>query len=149
MFQLVSASNGADYCFYRPITIYHRPSWYTPLLSEEERYQNPGLAKNYDYDNIIIGTSMTENFLPSQVDASLGGTTLKLSMEGSTVDEHYKIAKLALETGKVKQVLWGLDYFSLKLATAEDEEDFLTICMTVNCGATTNTGSIHLYINNF
>ncbi|WP_375103466.1 stalk domain-containing protein [Paenibacillus sp. RS8] len=110
--------------FIDPLQFYHRPSWYTPLLSEQERYQNPGLAKNYDYDNIIIGTSMTENFLPSQVDASLGGTTLKLSMEGSTVDEHYKIAKLALETGKVQQVLWGLDYFSLKLATAEEEEDF-------------------------
>lgn len=110
--------------FIDPLQFYHHPSWYTPLLSEEERYQNPGLAKNYEYDNIIIGTSMTENFLPSQVDANLGGTTLKLSMEGSTVDEHYKIAKLALETGNVKQVLWGLDYFSLKLATAEEENDF-------------------------
>lgn len=110
--------------FIDPLQFYHRPSWYTPILSEQERYQNPGLAKNYEYDNIIIGTSMTENFLPSEVDASLGGTTLKLSMEGSTVDEHYKIAKLALETGQVKQVLWGLDYFSLKLATAEEEEDF-------------------------
>ncbi|WP_081393956.1 stalk domain-containing protein [Paenibacillus odorifer] len=123
-FSLLALLTALITAFIDPLQFYHRPSWYTPLLSEEERYQNPGLAKNYDYDNIIIGTSMTENFLPSQVDASLGGTTLKLSMEGSTVDEHYKIAKLALETGKVKQVLWGLDYFSLKLATAVDEEDF-------------------------
>lgn len=110
--------------FLDPLQFYHKSSWYTPLFSQEERYQNPGLAKNYDYDNIIIGTSMTENFLPSQVSQSIGGTTMKLSMEGSTVDEHYKIAKLALETGKVKQVLWGLDYFSLKLQTVEAAKEF-------------------------
>lgn len=110
--------------FLDPLQFYHKSSWYNPLFSQEERYQNPGLAKNYDYDNIIIGTSMTENFLPSGVSQSIGGTTMKLSMEGSTVDEHYKIAKLALETGQVKQVLWGLDYFSLKLETKEAAKDF-------------------------
>ncbi len=123
-FSLLAILTALITAFIDPLQFYHRPSWYTPLFSEEERYQNPGLAKNYEYDTIIIGTSMTENFVPSQVDAHLGGTTLKLSMEGSTVDEHYKMAKLALETGKVKQVLWGLDYFSLKLATADEEEDF-------------------------
>ena len=121
---LLSASAALLTAFIDPLQFYHKSSWYTPLLSEEERYQNPGLAKNYDYDNIIIGTSMTENFLPSQVDQSIGGTTLKLSMEGSTVDEHYQIAKLALGTGHVKQVIWGLDYFSLKLETADAAEDF-------------------------
>ncbi|AIQ19433.1 hypothetical protein H70357_23970 [Paenibacillus sp. FSL H7-0357] len=110
--------------FLDPLQFYHKSSWYTPVFSQEERYQNPGLAKNYDYNNIIIGTSMTENFLPSQVDKTLGGTTMKLSMEGSTVDEHYKIAKLALGTGKVKQVLWGLDYFSLKLETTKAAKEF-------------------------
>ncbi|MBW4082897.1 copper amine oxidase N-terminal domain-containing protein [Paenibacillus sp. S150] len=110
--------------FIDPLQFYHQPSWYTPLLSEEERYQNPGLAKNFDYDNIIIGTSMTQNFLPSQVSGQIGGTTLKLSMEGSTVDEHYQIARLALKTGKVKQVIWGLDYFSLKLETSDASGEF-------------------------
>lgn len=125
LFLLLAAASAALFiAFVDPLQFYHKSSWYTPLLSEEERYQNPGLAKNYDYDNIIIGTSMTENFLPSQVDQSIGGTTLKLSMEGSTVDEHYRIARLALETGKVKQVIWGLDYFSLKLESEEDADDF-------------------------
>lgn len=120
---LAAASAALFTAFVDPLQFYHKSSWYTPLLSEEEWYQNPGLAKNYEYDNIIIGTSMTENFLPSQVDQNIGGTTLKLSMEGSTVDEHYQIAKLALETGKVKQVIWGLDYFSLKLETRDAADE--------------------------
>lgn len=108
-----------------PWQIYHRAYGYTPYLSNEQRYQNPGLALRYDYDTIIIGTSMTENFLPSEVDQALGGKTMKLSIRGSTSDEHYKMAKLALSTGKVKKVLWGLDYFSLKTGTEEDFPDYL------------------------
>ncbi|OPA78512.1 hypothetical protein BVG16_11625 [Paenibacillus selenitireducens] len=107
-----------------PLQVYHKASWYKPIFSREERYQNPGLAKNYDYDTIIIGTSMTQNFRPSEVGQILNGTTMKLSMEGSTADEHYQIAKLALSTGKVKKVLWGLDYFSLKTNTEEAVEQF-------------------------
>jgi hypothetical protein len=102
-----------------PLQFYHK-SFYPAIYSNEQRYQNPGLAKNYDYDNIIIGTSMTENFLPSEVDKALGGKTLKLSIRGSTADEHNELASIALKTGKVKKVLWGLDYFSLKMMSKED-----------------------------
>lgn len=105
-----------------PLQFYHK-SFYPAIYSNEERYQNPGLAKNYDYDTIIIGTSMTENFLPSVVNGTLGGKTLKLSVRGSTADEHHAIASIALETGKVKKVLWGLDYFSLKLESKEEADN--------------------------
>lgn len=102
-----------------PLQFYHKAAWYSPVFSTEQRYQNPGLARNYDYDTIIIGTSMTENFVPTEVDNALGGKALKLSIRGSTADEHFKIASLALQTGKVKKVLWGLDYFSLKTGDQE------------------------------
>ncbi|WP_158629930.1 copper amine oxidase N-terminal domain-containing protein [Cohnella sp. AR92] len=107
-----------------PLQFYHKVTWYTPRFSTEERYQNPGLAKNWDYDTIVIGTSMTENFLPSVVGKELGGTVMKLSMEGSTADEHNKMAKVALGTGKVKKILWGLDYFSLKSNSADESSKF-------------------------
>ncbi|WP_176220576.1 copper amine oxidase N-terminal domain-containing protein [Cohnella massiliensis] len=107
-----------------PLQFYRKSAIFPPVFSTEQRYQNPGLAKNYDYDTIVIGTSMTENFLPSVVDRTLGGKTMKLSMRGSTADEHYAIAKIALDTGRVKKVLWGLDYFSLKENDSEEAADF-------------------------
>lgn len=107
-----------------PLQFYRKATWYKPVFSGDARYQNPGIAKNYDYDTIIIGTSMTQNFLPSEVGQALGGTVMKLSIEGSTADEHYATAKLALETGKVKKILWGLDYFSLKANTEQASEQF-------------------------
>jgi len=97
-----------------PLQLYHKPWFHKPVYWPEERYQNPGLAKNYDYETIIIGSSMTENFFPSKVEEAIGGKTMKLSLQGSYADEQHKTAKLALETGKPKTVLWGLDYFALK-----------------------------------
>lgn len=93
---------------------YYRKADYPPLFSTQQRYQNPGLARNYEYDTIIIGTSMTENFLPSYVEKKLGEKALKLSMSGATAKEQYMIAKMAIETGKVKHVIWGVDYFALR-----------------------------------
>src|SRR5690606_23159968 len=107
-----------------PLQVYRKIDWYKPVFSTEQRYQNPGLAKHYDYDTIIIGTSMTENFLPSVVDQAVGGKTMKLSIRGSTAGEHHEIAKVALETGKVKTVIWGLDYFSLKSGVRDDQGPF-------------------------
>lgn len=106
-----------------PLQHYHK-SWYKPFFSSEERYQNAGLARNYDYDTIILGTSMTENFLPSVVGKAMGGHVMKLSLRGSLMPEQYETAKLALSTGKVKQVLWGIDYFALRQPTDEEGEGF-------------------------
>ncbi|PWV99660.1 copper amine oxidase-like protein [Paenibacillus cellulosilyticus] len=103
-----------------PLQHYHK-AWFNPVFSTEERYQNAGLARNYDYDTIILGTSMTENFLPSVVGKELGGQVMKLSLRGSLMPEQYETAKLALSTGKVKQVLWGIDYFALRQPDEEGE----------------------------
>lgn len=95
-----------------PLQFYRKSTKFKPIFSDEQRLQNPGLAKNYDYDAIILGTSMTENFLPSSVDSKLGVKSLKLSMEGSSVKEQKLIFDVANSTGKPKTVIWELNYFS-------------------------------------
>ena len=105
-----------------PLQFYHKPWFHKPVYLTEQRYQNPGLARNYDYETIIIGTSMTENFFPSVVEEAIGGKTVKLSLRGSLADEQHRIAKVALGTGKPKTVLWGLDHFALRTDGLEDQE---------------------------
>ncbi len=106
-----------------PLQFYHK-AYITPDFSDQQRYQNPGLAKNYDYDTIIVGSSMTENFWPSYVNQKLGVKALKLSMSGSTAKEQNMITNLAIRTGKVKTVLWGVDYFSLRGNPDRVREEF-------------------------
>ncbi|MGD8192331.1 hypothetical protein ACQCN2_20360 [Brevibacillus ginsengisoli] len=96
-----------------PLQFFHK-AYMKPDFSDQQRYQNPGIAKNYDYNTIIIGTSMTENFLPSYVNEKLGVQAVKLSMSGSTAMEQRIMINHAVRTGKVKTILWGVDYFSLR-----------------------------------
>ncbi|MEA4924901.1 MAG: hypothetical protein VB084_06255 [Syntrophomonadaceae bacterium] len=97
-----------------PLQFYRQAAFYQPSFSKEQRYQNPGLAKNYDYDTIIIGSSMTENFVPSYINRVMGFKTLKLSMSAATAKEENLIMQVALRTGKVRNVILGLDYGTLR-----------------------------------
>lgn len=97
-----------------PLQFYRKAEFYQPSFSMQQRYQNPGLARHYTYDTIIIGTSMTENFVPSHLDKKLGVKTMKLAMSGASAREENMIANVAIRTGQVKNVLWGLDFASLR-----------------------------------
>jgi len=99
-----------------PLQFYRQASWYTPVFSEEQRFQNAGLARNWDYNTIILGTSMTENFVPSHVDQTFGGgtQTVKLSISGSSLYEERLAGEVALRTGQVERIIWGLDYASFR-----------------------------------
>ncbi|ERN52051.1 hypothetical protein [Alkalihalophilus marmarensis] len=106
-----------------PLQFYRQASFYPPMYSGEQRFQNAGLAKNFEYDRIILGTSMTENFVPSYVDEVMGGKTMKLSKSGSTAHEHYLAANLAFDTGQVDEVIWGMDYASFRTGAEGVRED--------------------------
>jgi hypothetical protein len=93
-----------------PLQVFRKAS-YKALFSANERYQNPGLIRHYPYDAVIVGTSMTENFRPSHVDRRLGVRALKVPIRGSTAREQFLTARLALATGKVTRVIWGIDHW--------------------------------------
>lgn len=88
---------------------YYRKASYTPLWSYEQRYQIPGLIRNQEYDTVFIGASSIEPFYTPQIEAALGGKVLKLSMRGGSLYEQRRALEMALETGKVKRVVWVLD----------------------------------------
>lgn len=74
-----------------------------------QRYQNVGLARSFKYDTVVVGSSVTENFLPSYIERSWGGRAMKLSISGSTSHEQYLILQQAVATGQLRRVIWGLD----------------------------------------
>ncbi len=96
-----------------PLQFFRRAA-YPPVYSENQRYQNPGLARNYDYETVIIGTSHAENFLPSHALRLLGENSLKLAISGSSAHEQALILGLALKTGRVEHVVWAMDHIAFK-----------------------------------
>lgn len=66
-----------------PFEIY-RESSILPLY-DQESYNNPGIVRNYDYNAVILGTSMVEMSSPSVIDACFGVRSVKLPMRGSYI----------------------------------------------------------------
>lgn len=74
-----------------------------------ERYQNAGLAKNLDYDTVILGSSVTANFRPSQFNELFDAKTVKLTFPGGCFSDFETALNLCFDTHDVKRVFWSID----------------------------------------
>lgn len=94
-----------------PYFHYHKPitnRFYYFL--NNERSQNDGILRNYEYDAIITGTSMTENFKSSEVDSLWGVKSVKVPYSGATYKEIDEAIKKAYQSGnEIKLVIRGID----------------------------------------
>ena len=97
-----------------PFQQYRKATFYqAPYING--RYLNAGMAKNFSYDSLIIGTSMTENFRIAEITEMLSfSKPIKLTVGGGSIFDESTILKTAIDTGRVKNVLFGLDIFCLK-----------------------------------
>jgi hypothetical protein len=92
-----------------PYQQYRIPEIYT-VKYFNQRFQNPGLIKNYEYDSIALGASLMENFILSEVDQYLGyNRTLKVSLTGGTIKEQKISLNTVIDNKKIKNVFWCLD----------------------------------------
>lgn len=79
-----------------------------------ERYINVGIAEHFEYDAIITGTSMNQNFKTSQMDALWGTNAIKVPFSGAGFKEIRENLERAFESdNEIKYVLWGIDYNAL------------------------------------
>lgn len=70
-----------------PFFHYHAPNKNFHYLIYMQRYQNDGILRNFDYNAIITGTSMTENFKTSEFDQLFGVKSVKTSFSGGSYKE--------------------------------------------------------------
>ena len=115
-----------------PLSLYHKQINlnHTTYYFKEQRHQNIGLINyflkrsNENYNTIIIGTSMSENFRASLFEKELndGSKVLNLTMSGARPLEQYILIKKALDTKKIKRVFWDIHwYFLLKKINQKDK----------------------------
>lgn len=105
---------------------YHRPCPGISYLINNERYQNNGIVKHFDYDAIITGTSMTENFKTSEFDRLFGVHSIKVPLAGGSFKEINDNLLVAFSYHPdIKVVVRCLDYDSLSQPadTMRYEED--------------------------
>jgi hypothetical protein len=98
-----------------PMQQYRISSFYPIYFApSKERHLNAGLAKNYNYNSIIFGTSHAENFIISEVENSLDfNQTIKLCLAGARGEELSITLQTAIKNNKkLENVLWGVDILS-------------------------------------
>lgn len=103
-----------------PYFHYHKPLSGLSYPLNNERYQNDGIVKHFDYDTIITGTSITENFKTTEFDSLFGVNSIKTSFQGTGYKEIDQNIRRGISANKnIKYVLRSLD--STRLIADKDE----------------------------
>ena len=105
-----------------PFLHYHAPLGGLQYPLKDERYQNDGIMRNYPYNAVITGTSMCQNFLPSEFDDLWGATAIKVCYSGGSYKEIDESVRRALEyQNNVEYVLRSLDSNRLNYPADQNE----------------------------
>lgn len=94
-----------------PFFQYHKPLDGFPYLVDHQVNMNPGLAKNMDYDSVLLGSSMTVSFDTNWFQEVMGLKTQKLSYNGAYPKDQANIMEIIFDAKEntVKQVFLGID----------------------------------------
>ncbi len=104
-----------------PYFHFHAPFEGFRYVLSNERYQNDGITRNFEYDALITGTSMTQNFKTSELDAFMGTTSIKIPYAGASFKELNDAVVRAKEYNPaLTTVIRGLDLYQF-----ETDKDYL------------------------
>ena len=99
--------------FYR----YHAPLPGLKAVLSDKEYQCVGTLRNFDYDALIVGSSVCENYNNHWFDEGFGCTAIKaIRSYGATADLCYLLDK-AYESHELKYVFYNIDPSSLSAST--------------------------------
>lgn len=80
------------------------------LKHSEARYLNPGIARHYDYDSVVIGTSHAKNFSLAELDKKLFfSNPVKLTIPGGRAYEINQVLRIAFKHKIPNKVFFVLD----------------------------------------
>lgn len=99
---------------YDPFCYYRIPE--NRLIVNNYRFLNAGIAKNADYDTVILGSSMTQNFNMDSFRLKLGMNPVKLTVGNMSVKGMELTHNLADNIGKAENIFVCIDLPSLNKA---------------------------------
>lgn len=96
--------------FYDPLQLFHAAWGRSPTFDKDMRQQVAGIVRNYDFDSIILGTSMLENSSAAEAGRVLGGEFVNISMSSSLHYERSLVLSYVLGKKSLRNVVYSLDY---------------------------------------
>ena len=98
-----------------PFFHYHKPLKNVYYIIDNQLSQNPGIAKNFEYDSVILGSSMTVNFDTNLFAETMGLNTVKLSYNSAYPKDNDNIMQLVQQSdNEIKEIFLGIDIYTYK-----------------------------------
>ena len=112
---LLMIAVAAVVAFVDPFFHYHAPLRDFSYIMDNERYQNDGITRNFEYDALITGTSVSENFRTTLADELFNVTSVKATYAGGYYKEIGDGERRALEyNDNIRLVIRSMDmYFAM------------------------------------
>ncbi len=107
---LILVGTGVFVAVVDPFFHFHGPLEGLAYTIDNERYQNDGISRHFDYDSVLTGTSMIENIKPSFLNELFGGTFVKIPYGGGMYKEVDEALRRAFGYNPdIKTVIRGID----------------------------------------
>jgi len=121
---LILVALAAVTIYIDPLFHYHPPLAGLQYPIDEERYQNDGILRHFEYDGILTGSSLSANNKASQAEALFGGRFIKIPFSGSSPKEIRDNLARAFNTGReIRTVIFDLRNTEL-IVDKDDYTDF-------------------------
>lgn len=98
-----------------PFYHFHAPFWPFKVTITKGEYQGIGSIRNFDYDSILLGSSVAENYNNRWFDEGFNCTTIKgIKSSGTTADLLYLFDEACEKNNDdIKYCFYSLDLFAL------------------------------------
>ncbi|MDD7769116.1 MAG: hypothetical protein PT936_09700 [Treponema sp.] len=99
-----------------------REHWDKYNIIKHERFIDVGLIRSFDYDTLLIGSSMVENWDMDYFREQLDCNAIKVPLSGLKISETVDLLNVATKVGKARKYYISLDV--AKLANNDDKSRF-------------------------
>ncbi|HCJ51359.1 MAG TPA: hypothetical protein DHV67_05810 [Gallionella sp.] len=94
---------------YDPLQLYHKPWGRPATFNTNMRIQAAGIIRNHDFDSIILGTSIMENYSSKEVGKRLSGNFVNISISAGDYFERARVLGFLFKIKNIRNVVYSLD----------------------------------------
>lgn len=96
---------------YDPLQLFHGSFFHEGIyLNGNMRESARAVIDNYEFDSVILGSSMLENTSSKEAEKAFGGKFVNISLSGGNYAERALVLNYLLRKKQVKTVVYSLDY---------------------------------------
>ena len=92
-----------------PYQFFHKPIFRKTIFSSDMYYQAAGIINNYEFDSVILGSSILVNTSSLEASQKLNGKWVNLSAGGASIEIRTDMLSYMLKSQKIHNIIFSLE----------------------------------------